>query len=113
MRPRRISRLLTLLEAKQHQQAVELLRMWEAKAQAFDARHHCTHCGGSDMEKFMVRDSVWQAANMADGFLHLRCLEHRLGRKLVVGDFTDAPINNELKFGYELGRRGCGDHVRS
>ena len=39
----------------------------------------------------MVHDEVWAAAGLRhdDGWVCLRCLSNRLGRKLVLEDFTD------------------------
>ena len=52
-------------------------------------------------EWYMVRDEVWAAAGMdtgaiplgGRGFLCMGCLETRLGRRLLPGDFIDAPVN--------------------
>jgi hypothetical protein len=41
----------------------------------------------------MVRDDVWTAAGIRDGFLCVGCLERRLGRSLAPDDFPDLPIN--------------------
>lgn len=50
----------------------------------------CVDCGRACRVKddFIVRSSVWEEAGMNGwhaGFLHLRCLEARLGRKLKWG----------------------------
>jgi len=45
-------------------------------------------------EHYMVRDRVWKAAGMRDGFLCIGCLENRIGRRLTARDFTSAPIND-------------------
>ena len=45
-------------------------------------------------EDYMVRDEIWQAAGMGEGFLCIGCLEKRLGRELAAGDFTPWPVNN-------------------
>lgn len=37
--------------------------------------------------------------------LCLRCLELRLGRPLEIEDFTPAPVNNAVRFGFLMGRR--------
>lgn len=36
--------------------------------------------------------------------LCFRCLENRLGRQLVIEDFTDAPINRPILLGYRIRR---------
>lgn len=51
----------------------------------------CRHKGR--WEYYMIRDELWMAAGMRDGFLCIRCLENRLGRRLTPEDFTKVPIN--------------------
>lgn len=66
----------------------------------------CTDCGEDTLSTpegdwYMVRDDVWAAAGMTasaeDAYLHRRCLEKRLGRRLTQGDYTNAPINHRLR----------------
>lgn len=45
-------------------------------------------------EGYMVHDHVWEAA-AGEGHLCVGCLEARLGRRLVVQDFTDCPLNTD------------------
>lgn len=46
-------------------------------------------------EYYMVHNAIWYRINPQEtGMLCIGCLENRLGRKLVSGDFTHAPINN-------------------
>lgn len=74
----------------------------------------CIDCGAD--EQYMVTQSVWQEAfpnyrtvhqaRRAEGLhtcLCLSCLESRLGRKLTIQDFIDAPINRTLFFGFRMG----------
>jgi hypothetical protein len=51
-------------------------------------------------EYYMVHDALWKLAGMEPdgGMLCIGCLETRLGRKLVRGDFTDYPINSGQLF---------------
>lgn len=49
-------------------------------------------------EHYMVRDHIWKAAKMSDGFLCIGCLEVRLGRMLTPQDFTALPINNPHEY---------------
>lgn len=65
----------------------------------------CVHCGESSYDDYMVTDSVWTEAKIhrRAGRLHLTCLEERLCRHLRIEDFSEAPINDALKFGYRLG----------
>jgi hypothetical protein len=46
-------------------------------------------------EYYMVHDWVWELSGMNpyDGMLCIGCLEKRLGRKLIKGDFPNIPIN--------------------
>lgn len=54
----------------------------------------CFGCGrDTHDEQYMVHDEVWQAAGMTEGFLCVRCIEQRLGRRLRREDFTTALIN--------------------
>lgn len=62
----------------------------------------CKDCGGPS-NSFMVHDHVWKQA----GFKYkdnscLRCLEIRLGRKLMKSDFPDLPINKLALHSYEV-----------
>jgi hypothetical protein len=46
-------------------------------------------------ECYMVHDELWAKAGMEeDEMLCVGCLEKRLGRELIAGDFTDAIIND-------------------
>ena len=53
-----------------------------------DCRVH-VHLAG---EYYMVRDDVWPI-DPDGGQLCVGCLEKRIGRRLVPGDFIDAPVN--------------------
>jgi hypothetical protein len=55
---------------------------------------------------WMVRPDVWAAASLCRGDIcHLSCLAARLGRELTIADFPDVPLNNILRFGFEMGQR--------
>jgi len=64
----------------------------------------CVDCGvdvqpiqnGPRAERYVVHDEVWAAAGMTPngGELCVGCIESRLGRQLVPGDFTDCPMND-------------------
>jgi len=43
-------------------------------------------------EFYVVHDDVWPIGGL-DGFLCVECLECRIGRRLVPGDFPDVPAN--------------------
>ena len=89
-------------------------------------RFCCFNCGARE-ESYMVMNQVWlrawpdywewrrelrsllaTSAN-TDGkmrlLLCLSCLERKLGRPLVVSDFTDVPINDKIFIGVRIGRR--------
>jgi hypothetical protein len=56
----------------------------------------CLHCGRCDSpcyldDFYMVRDDIWNEVTKetgGKGRLHVKCLEQRLGRRLVLLDFT-------------------------
>lgn len=68
---------------------------------------YCLHCLRQVGEGYMVKDEVWQRAGFGryDGVLHLACLETLIERPLVIADFTDAPINDAVRFGITLAHR--------
>jgi hypothetical protein len=45
-------------------------------------------------EYYVVHDKLWARAGMKKGFLCVRCLEKRIGRRLRPKDFTDVSIND-------------------
>jgi hypothetical protein len=56
-------------------------------------RWHCLDCGVNTMAAghyYMVSDRIWAASGLrpTDGMLCLYCLQHRLGWKLQLKDFT-------------------------
>lgn len=56
-----------------------------------DTTFRCVDCGADkDGEYYMVADELWAASGMAPhgGMLCLACLDRRIGRLLVPGDFT-------------------------
>jgi len=74
----------------------------------------CLHCGQKYSEDYMVHNELWRAAvpdvaqryaaKAAQGlpkrglYLHLRCLEERIGRPLTIDDLTPAPINDAIRY---------------
>jgi hypothetical protein len=58
----------------------------------------CIDCDlGTRREYYMVRDEVWAAAGAPEGCLCIACLEQRIGRQLDHADFTDAPVNRNVR----------------
>lgn len=64
----------------------------------------CQDCGCKHPEPYGVSDELWAAAGMVEGVLCLDCLQKRIGRDLTIFDFTNYPINEGIRFGYNLGR---------
>jgi len=64
----------------------------------------CVVCGLPVTEYYLVRDEVWTSAGFVNGVAHLECLEKKLGRKLIIEDFTHAMGNKALLKGYGMGR---------
>ncbi len=56
---------------------------------------------------WMVKDEVWEQISdvVDDCILCMSCAERRLGRDFTIDDFTEFPINNVIRFGYEIGRK--------
>jgi hypothetical protein len=74
----------------------------------------CVDCGMDchPCEWFMVSDDVWRQAGGVDGALCVACLEDRIGRALVPGDFQPLPVNDDderdtvrLRFAKSSGRQ--------
>lgn len=74
----------------------------------------CLHCNEPFHEDYMVENAVWReavpdvaeryAAMIAEGlpkhglYLHLRCLEARLGRRVTLADLSKAPCNDSIRY---------------
>ena len=86
------------------------VRREQARA-ALRERYVCHDCAARPPRgDYMVHSEIWQRAEMPlRGFLCLTCLESRLVArghgKLTIADFTSAPCNAELRFGYDLALR--------
>lgn len=64
----------------------------------------CAHCGKNYRGNYMVLAKVWKRVMPSDeGHLHLECLEKKLGRALTQADFTKAPVNDGVRFGFLRG----------
>ena len=64
----------------------------------------CSHCGEPVCDAYILQDEVWRAAWPTwRGYLHLRCVEARLGRAITAADLkADIPLNAALI--YVLGK---------
>ncbi len=61
---------------------------------------NCLVCGQPSEDNYLVTGAVWRdEARFSSkvGYCHLRCLEQRIGRPLVVGDFQDLPLNEGVR----------------
>lgn len=65
----------------------------------------CEDCGSFGLH-YMLKKDVWELTveTSPARLLCLPCVERRLGRKLVVADLSDAPINGPIKHFHERGR---------
>ncbi len=64
----------------------------------------CNDCEVTYPDPYMVHNRIWNevVGERVRCFLCLKCLETRLGRRLVIQDFTPAPINDGIRFGFNL-----------
>jgi hypothetical protein len=71
---------------------------------AFRGEVFCAHCKEDVVcDYYAVTDETWKASGAQQrDHLHLECLEQMLGRKLTPVDFTTAPVNREILFGYRM-----------
>lgn len=66
----------------------------------------CAECETLTTDYYMVHDELWQSVTTPDErFLCLACLEQRIGRPLVIDDFTPYPVNDQIRLVYQLGGR--------
>lgn len=58
----------------------------------------CIDCSETDIEYYMVNNSVWNEASLQSKcFCCITCLETRLGRRLIRDDFKDVPVNKLVR----------------
>jgi hypothetical protein len=71
-----------------------------------DPRVFCSDCGTNTCvaggDYYMVANDLWEEFGNGDGMLCLTCLSARVGRPLAIYDFTAAPVNNLIRFGFAL-----------
>lgn len=60
----------------------------------------CVECGRFCGDNYYLAREVWKATGLErfDGVLHLACVEKRIGRRLTLEDFTDAPLNDQVRW---------------
>lgn len=62
-----------------------------------DSNYTCPVCGWVTHDQYMVTHECWLEARLEfTDNLHLTCLETKLGRLLVLADFTVVPINEAV-----------------
>lgn len=72
-------------------------------ADACDDSPPCIVCGRPNHDLYMLIDNVWSTAGFeADDQSHVACVETRLGRRLSLQDFSDAPVNDVIRFGASM-----------
>lgn len=74
---------------------------------------YCIECGEKTWDSFMVRNRLWaEVVGPKGGYVHLNCLEERLGRSFRPEDFPDLPVNAGLHLGVKMGaenaKKPCG-----
>lgn len=94
-------RLVEYMESGNMPHVIRLVRAKADQEAMREARLFCAECKGGDLEMYMVHNAVWTAAGMEKGFLHLPCLERRLGRTLSADDFPRYVINKAILFAFE------------
>ena len=55
----------------------------------------CQDCGVDWPENYSVTNELWASLGLT-GMICLKCLEKRMGRKLVRTDFVDCPVNMSI-----------------
>ena len=60
----------------------------------------CAECNRPNVEDYMVHDNVWRRVAGHRDFLHVACLEKRLGRRMAIHDFTFCKANGGVFLGY-------------
>ncbi len=87
------------------------VRQRRETSKAMSDRYVCAACTlRPPRGDYMVHSAVWTKAGMPyRGFLCLQCLDERLVAcghgPLELADFTDAPCNAALRFGFVMARR--------
>lgn len=96
------------LDSESAHYAEELIARVEKRTSRDRAWLNCLACRAPSYDNYMVHDDLWLSVFPARGFAHLACLEKRVGRQLRIEDFTLAPVNHAIMFGYLMGRKEKG-----
>lgn len=67
----------------------------------------CPVCFKLTADQYMVTNQLWmaEAGLNSQQNAHLLCLEQLIGRRIRIDEFTDAPINDVIRYAYVLGTR--------
>jgi hypothetical protein len=74
--------------------------LWTPRPAYFDRDFTCCDCGEMAGVDYMVHGVIWEQATKPEErgrLMHLGCLEKRIGRRIVLADFTEAPINHPIR----------------
>lgn len=58
----------------------------------------CQDCSTDNMDYYMITEDLWDKYGCDDRMLCLDCLQKRMGRGLVISDFTNCIVNDECEF---------------
>lgn len=106
-----------LIPAIKLQTALRKFELQLMKALGAPEKFLCLHCNQPYAEDYKIDDRIWReavpdqaeryAALVERGlpkrglYLHIRCLEVRLGRRVTVADLSSAPCNNAIRYFFE------------
>ena len=69
-------------------------RQWYALHHDPTKCYRCKYCKEVDFDMFMVNDILWlKVATKKKDLICIKCFESKLGRSLVLKDFTKVPVN--------------------
>jgi len=70
----------------------------------------CEDCHVLHPPSYMLHNALWkQVTTKLQCFLCFKCVQVRLQRNLTIDDFTNALVNDEIRFGFRLGRAYKGE----
>ncbi len=80
----------------------EATKVWirfQECSEKYEGEEICGHCGKTVSQGYMLKNEVWgRVWESKKGFLHLKCVEERLGRLLTVEDFKECWLNGALLY---------------
>lgn len=89
------------MDPAKREKLIRLMREREqtGKREFFYARdRYCDECDRliDKANYYMVTNAIWRDHGVGNGMLCLPCLEQRMGRSLVIDDFSDCPLNQKF-----------------